>query len=49
MLMSLCEGMILSNSAFSYLAALLNTRRRYTLNLSDRVLQRGFQYLQFCV
>lgn len=37
-LMSQCEGMILSNSAFSYLAALLNTRRRYTLNLSDRVL-----------
>lgn len=37
-LMSMCEAMILSNSAFSYLAALLNPGRIYTLNLSDRML-----------
>lgn len=37
-LMSTCEAMIISNSAFSYLAALLNPGRKYTLNLSDRKL-----------
>ncbi len=37
-LMAMCEAMILSNSAFSYLAALLNPGRKYTLNLSDREL-----------
>ena len=37
-LMSMCEAMIVSNSAFSYLAALLNPGRRYTLNLSKREL-----------
>lgn len=35
-LMSLCEGMILSNSAFSYLAALLNTRRKIAVNPTKR-------------
>ncbi len=37
-LMARCRAMILSNSAFSYLAALLNPARKYTLNLSDREL-----------
>lgn len=37
-LMTKCQAMILSNSAFSYLAALLNPARKYTLNLSDREL-----------
>lgn len=37
-LMTNCQAMILSNSAFCYLAALLNPERRYTLNLSDRKL-----------
>lgn len=37
-LMSRCRAMIVSNSAFSYLAALLNPNRQYTLNLSDRIL-----------
>ena len=37
-LMTKCQAMILSNSAFSYLAALLNPNRAYTLNLSDRIL-----------
>lgn len=35
-LMSLCEGMILSNSAFCYLAALLNTRRKIAVNPTKR-------------
>lgn len=35
-LMSRCKGMILSNSAFCYLAALLNTERKALLNLSKR-------------
>lgn len=35
-LMSLCEAMILSNSAFCYLAALLNTKKQYVLNLTNR-------------
>ena len=35
-LMSLCEGMILSNSAFCYLAALLNTRRKIVVNPTKR-------------
>lgn len=37
-LMTKCRAMIVSNSAFSYLAALLNPGRQYTLNLSDRKL-----------
>ena len=37
-LMTKCRAMILSNSAFSYLAALLNPGRQFTLNLSDRSL-----------
>lgn len=37
-LMTRCKAMIVSNSAFSYLAALLNPNRAYTLNLSDRIL-----------
>jgi len=35
-LMSMCKGMILSNSAFCYLAALLNTRKKYWLNCTPR-------------
>lgn len=35
-LMSLCEGMIMSNSAFCYLAVLLNTRKKIVLNLTGR-------------
>ncbi len=35
-LMTKCKAMIVSNSAFSYLAALLNPGRQYTLSLSDR-------------
>lgn len=31
-LMSLCEGMIISNSSFCYLAALLNTRKKCVVN-----------------
>lgn len=37
-LMTKCQAMIISNSAFSYLAALLNPDRQYTLNLSNRKL-----------
>lgn len=37
-LMSMCKAMIVSNSAFCFLAALLNPGRRYTLNLSNREL-----------
>lgn len=36
-LMSMCKGMILSNSAFCYLAALLNTGLEYYINPTDRV------------
>lgn len=35
-LMTKCRAMVVSNSAFSYLAALLNPRKRYTINLSAR-------------
>lgn len=35
-LMSQCEAMIMSNSSFCYLAALLNTRKRFFINPSDR-------------
>ncbi|MCM1045550.1 MAG: alpha-1,2-fucosyltransferase [Candidatus Gastranaerophilales bacterium] len=35
-LMSRCKGMIMSNSAFCYLAALLNTTKRYWLNPTTR-------------
>ncbi len=35
-LMSRCKGMILSNSAFCYLAALLNTEKKVFLNLTER-------------
>lgn len=35
-LMSQCEAMIICNSAFSYLAALLNTRRRLVINPTKR-------------
>ena len=35
-LMSHCEGMLVSNSAFCYLAALLNTRLQYYVNLTSR-------------
>lgn len=35
-LMSQCEAMLMSNSAFCYLAALLNTRKRFFLNPTDR-------------
>ena len=35
-LMSMCEGVILSNSAFSYLAALLNTTKRIVSNSTMR-------------
>lgn len=37
-LMSHCKGMILSNSAFSYLAALLNVDMKYYVNLTPREL-----------
>ena len=36
LLMSRCKAMILSNSAFCYLAALLNTGRQYVLNPTKR-------------
>lgn len=36
-LMSMCKGMILSNSAFCYLAALLNTGLEYYINPTNRV------------
>lgn len=35
-LMSQCEAMIMSNSAFCYLAVLLNTRKKYALNPTKR-------------
>lgn len=35
-LMSLCEGMIISNSAFCFLAFLLNIRKKIIVNLTDR-------------
>ncbi|MEZ3503642.1 MAG: alpha-1,2-fucosyltransferase [Lachnospiraceae bacterium] len=35
-LMSKCKGMILSNSAFCYLAALLNTEKQYMTNPRER-------------
>ena len=35
-LMSMCEGMLMSNSSFCYLAALLNTRKRLTINPTKR-------------
>ena len=35
-LMSMCKGMIVSNSAFCYLAALLNTRKECWLNCTSR-------------
>lgn len=35
-LMSRCEAMIMSNSAFCYLAALLNTRKKFWLNPTRR-------------
>ena len=37
-LMSQCEGMIMSNSAFCYLAALLNVRRKFVVNPTQREL-----------
>ena len=37
-LMSKCKGMILSNSAFCYLAALLNTDKECAVNTTDREL-----------
>lgn len=37
-LMSQCKAMILSNSAFCYLAALLNTKKQYVLNPTKREL-----------
>lgn len=37
-LMSRCKGMIMSNSAFCYLAALLNTERQFVLNMTKREL-----------
>jgi len=37
-LMSQCKGMLMSNSAFCYLAALLNRNKDYILNLTDREL-----------
>ncbi len=36
--MSACKAMFVSNSAFSYLAALLNTKKQYMLNMADRKL-----------
>ena len=35
-LMSQCEAMLISNSAFCYLAALLNTRKKYCINPTHR-------------
>ena len=35
-LMSQCKGMVMSNSAFCYLAALLNTRRKIIINGTNR-------------
>jgi len=35
-LMSQCEAMMISNSAFCFLAALLNTRKRFFVNSTDR-------------
>jgi hypothetical protein len=35
-LMSNCKGMIISNSSFSYLSAILNTSKIFYLNTSDR-------------
>lgn len=35
-LMTMCEGVIMSNSAFCFLGALLNTRKRYVLNATTR-------------
>jgi len=35
-LMSMCEGMLMSNSSFCYLAALLNTGRKITVNPTRR-------------
>lgn len=35
-LMSRCEGMIISNSSFCYLAALLNTRKKVIVNITKR-------------
>lgn len=37
-LMTLCKGMIVSNSAFSFLAALLNTRKEHWLNMGPNML-----------
>ena len=37
-LMSQCKGMILSNSAFCYLAALLNAEKKAVVNLTGREL-----------
>lgn len=37
-LMSQCKGMIVTNSAFCYLAALLNREKRYELNITNRKL-----------
>ncbi len=37
-LMSCCKGMIMSSSAFCYLAALLNTKRKVWVNSTDRLL-----------
>lgn len=35
-LMSMCKAMVVSNSAFCYLAALLNTEKQYVFNSTDR-------------
>lgn len=35
-LMSMCRAMVVSNSAFCYLAALLNTEKQYVLNTTGR-------------
>lgn len=35
-LMSMCQGMIISNSAFSYLAALMNNRLEFVANPTER-------------
>ena len=35
-LMSMCKGMVMSNSAFCYLAALLNKELRYVFNPTHR-------------
>ena len=35
-LMSMCRAMVVSSSAFCYLAALLNTEKRYISNTTDR-------------